>query len=560
MAGQEIDGGKQIKAGSITPDRLSGGSPVGEDLADAKGDIIVASGPNVFTRVPVGADDLVLTADPTAPTGVKWKASSAGGHIIMEEGSVVSERSFINFTGPGVSLSDDEVNDAIVVSIDGGGGGGGAGGYGDQKYMGLRQTVDWAPNLATGAKAMIWSTPFETNVWAEADAWSATNPTRFTAPDAGYYLVSWCLPIASQATPGLLAFGVRHNGGAWVSVDRHTPAANQILLLHNATTVYMAAGDYIELVVESVNSNTATTMVVLGGYYINPAMRIAKLAGEPSASGHTIQEEGTSVTTRGNLNFVGAGVAVTDDAANDRTLVTIPGGAGSELTPLQVPGLKMWHRASLIAAADGGAVATWPDASGNGHHLTATGTGQPTMYRTTSDRLINGKPVVTFDGTSDFLTVPNVLTSMTEGEVFVVLRADGDPTPSAGDGGLWKFGSDASAEHVPYIDGSVYDGWGSTARKTTGNPTLSLAVPRVYNVSSAPGAWTNRIDGVQHFTTAANVVGFSNGPTLGRGSTVDYWKGDIAELIIFARVLTATERSLIHAYLVERYGLAVSWW
>ena len=39
--------------------------------------------------------------------------------------------------------------------------------------------------------------------------------------------------------------------------------------------------------------------------------------------GHTIQDEGTPLTQRGKLNFVGAPVTVTDDAGNDRTIVTI---------------------------------------------------------------------------------------------------------------------------------------------------------------------------------------------------------------------------------------------
>jgi len=40
--------------------------------------------------------------------------------------------------------------------------------------------------------------------------------------------------------------------------------------------------------------------------------------------GHTIEDEGTPLTQRTNLNFVGAGVAATDDAGNDATVVTIP--------------------------------------------------------------------------------------------------------------------------------------------------------------------------------------------------------------------------------------------
>lgn len=47
-----------------------------------------------------------------------------------------------------------------------------------------------------------------------------------------------------------------------------------------------------------------------------------------AGSGHTIQDEGTPLTTRANLNFVGAGVTVTDDSGNNATVVTISGGGG----------------------------------------------------------------------------------------------------------------------------------------------------------------------------------------------------------------------------------------
>lgn len=43
----------------------------------------------------------------------------------------------------------------------------------------------------------------------------------------------------------------------------------------------------------------------------------------------TVQDEGTPLTARPNLNFVGDGVTVTDDAGNTATVVTIPGGGGS---------------------------------------------------------------------------------------------------------------------------------------------------------------------------------------------------------------------------------------
>lgn len=47
--------------------------------------------------------------------------------------------------------------------------------------------------------------------------------------------------------------------------------------------------------------------------------------------GHVIEDSaGTDMTARANLQFTGAGVTVTDSAGNNRTVVTIPGGAALE--------------------------------------------------------------------------------------------------------------------------------------------------------------------------------------------------------------------------------------
>lgn len=47
-----------------------------------------------------------------------------------------------------------------------------------------------------------------------------------------------------------------------------------------------------------------------------------------TGGGHTIEEEGTPLTQRTKLNFVGTAVTVTDDAGDDATVVTITGGGG----------------------------------------------------------------------------------------------------------------------------------------------------------------------------------------------------------------------------------------
>lgn len=50
---------------------------------DAKGDLIVGTGDDAFSRLAIGTNNQVLTADSTAATGMKWATPSAGGGMTL---------------------------------------------------------------------------------------------------------------------------------------------------------------------------------------------------------------------------------------------------------------------------------------------------------------------------------------------------------------------------------------------------------------------------------------------------------------------------------------------
>jgi len=89
------------------------------------------------------------------------------------------------------------------------------------------------------------------------------------------------------------------------------------------TTIVPGSGQYLD--------NPSSTLTLTQGQYVTAHQIAANKwrLSKSDASGHIIEDEGTPVTQRGTMNFVGAGVAVTD--VGSKTTVTITGG--SSITP-----------------------------------------------------------------------------------------------------------------------------------------------------------------------------------------------------------------------------------
>lgn len=65
---------------------------------DAKGDLVVGTGADTFSKLTVGANGTILTADSAEATGLKWAAAAGGGKVLQVVGATTTTATTIATT------------------------------------------------------------------------------------------------------------------------------------------------------------------------------------------------------------------------------------------------------------------------------------------------------------------------------------------------------------------------------------------------------------------------------------------------------------------------------
>lgn len=243
---------------------------------------------------------------------------TSGGHTIQNESSGLPARSGLNFIGAGIDCVDNSGanrTDCTVPSATG-------------DITDVFGTINEIEVVSSGGPqptlsfASTISIPTKTLQLGRTELIGDISPSQITATQNDYNPTG----LSTAVTLRLSSDASRNITGLQGGSD------GRILTIHNV------GAQNIVLVNQSGGSSAAnrfafTGDVTLGGdqsvtlQYDSTSSRWRLISGI-SGVGHTIQNEGTNLAARPNLNFIGAGIDCVDNAASSRTDCTVPSPTG----------------------------------------------------------------------------------------------------------------------------------------------------------------------------------------------------------------------------------------
>jgi hypothetical protein len=220
--------------------------------------------------------------------------------------------------------------------------------------------------------------------------------------------------------------------------------------------------------------------------------------------------------------------------------------------PIPSLNLSLWLRSDVAVLDGSGNVSSWTDQSGNADNATQAVSGDRPVY--TAAGGLNGQAKLTFNGAKWLVGSHSPVPAGIDRTVFVVA------TPTASFGMLLTFKESTTLASFGLNGGTLVYADGVSVTDTIGSsPTIAGHVLMwSYVVGNQVGFFLDGAAKVVSGGVATSDGGAVDGYRVGgRADVSEYWNGDIYEVIVYSRLLSASEISAVKSYLSTRYAIPV---
>ena len=218
-----------------------------------------------------------------------------------------------------------------------------------------------------------------------------------------------------------------------------------------------------------------------------------------------------------------------------------------------VPNLTVWLKADAgVLTNSSGVVTTWLDQSGNGHNGANSLASSPTNPKyTNSAAQLGSQPALVFTHDGTGITLGNLGSSFPSAATLFVVA-------SINDAGYNIFITKDSQTWWRYSgNGYAYPGAFRAGRIETYAIEPSTGA-YIFQVESSASNWRMLTNGVSQGNYAASYSGGDN-YRIGYGPDAGGFSGQIAEVLVYSRILSSNEQNQVGSYLAWKYSLPTTY-
>ena len=234
--------------------------------------------------------------------------------------------------------------------------------------------------------------------------------------------------------------------------------------------------------------------------------------------------------------------------------------------------LSVWYETSLDESfdnaeeSDDAQVTTWFDLNPQtSFKINAT---QPTLDNKPrfKDAIFNGLAGIYFDGSNDFLLASSAGIVGKGLTIFIVAKRSGFPTWQGMLSGIptstvWDHDQTGFLAYLDVNNGTIYTGasntyWASVAQ-TNPMDNIPFIFTNIFTGTTNITYLNASVGSTTNIATNFNVDKLYLGSRYGNGPT-QFFRGHVAEIVIFSRALNTEERLAVTAYLSKKYAIKTS--
>jgi hypothetical protein len=233
----------------------------------------------------------------------------------------------------------------------------------------------------------------------------------------------------------------------------------------------------------------------------------------------------------------------------------------SSLSSVPTQGLQQWLRSESAVSQFAGGVSIWPDQSGNGHHATQTvQANQPWGIQEDGNAC---KSAFNFAGNQFFnFNVP--IDGWSQMTVFLIAKSAVDPLsgswPSEAAAIFWNENASWGNTFVTPYQADVSFRFGTTQVNNQPIYTRRVAIGQDFTITravhngSTDSLYVNGLLALSQGNKSSVLNGTTGAGYIGQGINNTFFNGEISEILVYNRVLSANEAASVESYLRNKFG------